>query len=113
MLGAGKFILQFRHFFLRRIENAAEFIRKTQISSGSVNFGTALQLRTQPVAQLIYIRSNLLKERSGYPLALIQKSGKKMFVGDVRMISLRSQILRSLQRFLHLLRVFIDAHAST
>jgi hypothetical protein len=29
------------------------------------------------------------------------------------MTSLRRQILRSLQRLLHLLRVFIDAHTST
>src|SRR5206468_5389890 len=69
-----------------------------------------LQLRTQPVAQLIYIRSDLLEKRPRYPLALVQKGGKKMFVGNVRMISLRSQILRSLQRLLHLLGVFIDAH---
>src|SRR4030095_252485 len=35
-----------------------------------------------------------------------------MLVGDFRMVSLRSDVLRSLQRFLHLLRVFIDAHGS-
>jgi hypothetical protein len=29
------------------------------------------------------------------------------------MISLRCEILRRLQRLLHLLRVFVDAHAST
>ena len=35
-----------------------------------------------------------------------------MFVRDFRMISLRSEILRRLQRLLHLLRVFVDPHAS-
>jgi len=43
---------------------------------------------------------------------LIQKSGQKMLVGNFRMVSLRSQVLRALQRFLHLLREFVDAHPS-
>src|SRR5206468_12949700 len=73
-------------------------------------FWAAFQFSARPFAQLIYSRSNLLEKRPGYPLALIQKRGKKMFVGNVRVISLRSQILRSLQRLLHLLGVFIDAH---
>jgi hypothetical protein len=60
--------------------------------------------------QLIYVRSNLLKKRPRYAFALIQKRGKKMLVRNIRMIGLRSQILRALQRLLHLLRVFIDAH---
>ncbi len=33
-----------------------------------------------------------------------------MLVGDFRMISLRSEVLCRLQRFLHLLRVSVDAH---
>jgi len=78
-----------------------------------MDFWAAIQIRTQQVAQLLYIRPNLFEKRPGYPLALVQKGGKKMFVGDVRMISLRRQILCSLQRLLHLLRVFIDAHTST
>ena len=78
-----------------------------------MDFRATLQFRAQPLTQLIYVRTNFFEKRPGYPLALVQKSGKKMFVGDVRMIGLRSQILRSLQRLLHLLRVFIDAHTST
>jgi hypothetical protein len=35
-----------------------------------------------------------------------------MLVRYFRMISLRSDVLRSLQRFLHFLCVFIDAHGS-
>jgi len=66
-------------------------------------------LCTQP----IYICSKLFKERPRYALTLIQQSGKKMLIRDFRMIGLRSQILRGLQRLLHLLRVFVDAHAST
>ena len=112
MLSAGKLVLQFRHFLLGRIENAAEFVRETQISGGSMNFWAALQFRAQPVAQLIYVCSNLLKERPRDPLALVQKSGKKMLIGNFRMVSLRTEVLCRLQRFLHLLGVFIDAHSS-
>ncbi len=77
-----------------------------------MDFWAAVQFRTQQVAQLIYIRPNFLEKRPGYPLALIQKSGQKMLVGNFRMVSLLSQVLRALQRFLHLLREFVDAHPS-
>src|SRR5436190_19267965 len=110
MLGAGELILQFRHFLLGGIQNAAKLIRETHIGGRAVNFWTTLQLRTQALAQLIYIRSDLPEKRSGDPLALVQKRGKKVFVGNLRMITLRSEVLRSLQSLLHLLRVFIDAH---
>src|SRR5438046_2337095 len=112
MLCAGKLIFQFRHLLLGRIQNAAVFVRKTHISGGSVDFWATLQLRAQSVPQLIYICSNFLEERPRYALALIQESGKKMFIGNFRMVSLRSDVLRSLQRLLHLLCVFIDAHDS-
>src|SRR4029077_14571440 len=92
--------------------NATEFIRETQISGDSMNFGAALQFRAQPVAQLVYICANLLKERPRDPLALVQKSRKKMLIGNFRMITLRREVLCRLQRFLHLLGVFIDAHSS-
>src|SRR6266498_2176680 len=35
-----------------------------------------------------------------------------MLIRNFRMITLGSQVLRSLQRFLHLLRVFVDTHFS-
>src|SRR5439155_25843985 len=90
--------------------HAAKFIGEPQVGRGAVNCWTPLQLRAQSFPQLIYICSNLLKERPRYALALVQERGKKMFVRDFRMISLRSEVLRRLQRLLHLLRVFVDAH---
>ena len=63
--------------------------------------------------EAIDVRSNLLKKRPRYAFALVQKRRKKMLVCDFRMIGLRSQILCRLQRLLHLLRVFVDAHTST
>src|SRR6266403_1843881 len=110
MLSAREFILQLRHLLFGIVEYAAEFVRQAQVGGGTVDFRAALQLRAQPFTQLIYICSNLLKERPRYALALIQKSGEKMFVRDFRMISMRSEVLRRLQRLLHLLRVFVDAH---
>src|SRR6266481_3106826 len=113
MLSAGEFILQLRHLLLGIVEQAAEFVREPQIRGGAVNFRTTLQLRAQLPTQLIYICSNLLKEWPRYALALIQERGKKMFVRDFRMISLRREVLRRLQRLLHLQRVFVDAHPSS
>src|SRR4029077_97668 len=111
MLGAGVFVLELRHLLFCVIQHAAEFIRQPQIGGGTVNFWTTLQLRAQSFSQLIYIRSNLLQEWPRYALALVQERGKKMFVRDFRMISLRSEVLRRLQRLLHLLRVFVDPHS--
>src|SRR6266699_3333369 len=110
MLGARKLVLQFGHLLLRAVQDTAEFIREAQIDSRAVDFRTALQLRAQSFAQLLYICSNFLKEGPGYSVALLQKSGKKMLVGDFLIISLESQILRGLKRFLHLLRELVDAH---
>src|SRR6266403_5022385 len=111
MLSAREFILQLRHLLFGIVEYAAEFVRQAQVGGGTVDFRAALQLRAQPFTQLIYVCSNLLKERPRYALTLVQKRGKKMLIRDFRMIGLRSQILRALQRLLHLLRVFVDAHA--
>jgi len=60
--------------------------------------------------QLINICPNLLEERASYSIALVQKSGKKMFVRDFRIVQLRREVLRRLQRLLHFLRVSVDAH---
>src|SRR5205809_1993340 len=113
MLSAGKFILQLRHLFLCTVQDAAKLVRQAQVGSGAMDFRTALQLRAQLVTKLIYVCSNLLKKRPRYAFTLVQKRGEKMLIRDFRMIGLRSQVLRRLQRLLHLLRVFIDAHAST
>ena len=111
MLGTRKLVLQFGHLLLRAVQDTAEFVREAQIESRAVNFRTALQLRAQSFAQLLYICPNFLKQRASYSVALVQKSGKKMLVGDFLMISLRSQVLCRLQRLLHLLRELVDAHS--
>src|SRR5207249_2212063 len=113
MLGAGKLILQLRHLFLRTVQDAAKLVRQAQVRSGAMDFRAALQLRAKLFTQLICVCAYLLKKRPRYALALVQKRGEKMLVRDFRMIGLGSQVLRRLQRLLHLLRVFIDAHAST
>ena len=110
MLSAGEFILQLRHLLFCIVQHAAKFIGEPQIGGGAVNCWAALQLRAQAFPQLIYICSNLLQERPRDALALVQTSGKEMLVREFRMISLRSEVLRRLQRLLHLLRVFVDAH---
>src|SRR5438552_6135513 len=108
MLSAGEFIFELGHLLLGTVQHTAKFVGEPQIGSGAVNCWAALQLRAQAFPQLIYICSNLLKEWPRYALALVQKSRKKMFVRNFRMLSLRSEVLRRLQRLLHLLRVFVD-----
>jgi hypothetical protein len=66
----------------------------------------------QTVAQLIYVDSDLLEQRSRYSLRLIEQGRKKMLIRNFLVIGLRSEILRRLERLLHFLREFIDAHAS-
>src|SRR5262245_8632337 len=112
MLGTRELVLELGHLFLSIVQDGAELVGDPQIGCGSVNLRATLQLRAQPPLQLIDVCSNLLKERARYALALLQKSGKKMLVRNFRMIALRSEVLRCLQRFLHFLRVSVDAHPS-
>ena len=44
MLGAGEFILQFRHLLLRSVQHGAEFAREPQISGDAMDRWAALQL---------------------------------------------------------------------
>src|SRR5438067_289020 len=57
-------------------------------------------------------RANSVRSRPYYAIALAQKSGKKMFVGDFGIVQLRRKVLRRLQRLLHFLRISVDAHPS-
>src|SRR6266700_1523831 len=66
----------------------------------------------QTGAQLIYVDSDLLEQRSRYSLCLIEQGRKKMLIRNFLVIGLRSEILRRLERLLHFLRELIDAHAS-
>src|SRR6266403_2872286 len=66
----------------------------------------------QTGAQLIYVDSDLLEQRSRYSLCLIEQGRKKMLIRNFLVIRLRSEILRHLVRLLHFLRELIDAHAS-
>jgi len=77
-----------------------------------VYFRATLQVRTEPFLQLINIYANFLQEGASYAFALVQKSGKKMFIRDFGIVQLRREVLRRLQSLLHFLRVSVDAHNS-
>src|SRR5438270_10352223 len=66
----------------------------------------------QTVAQLIYVDSDLLEQRSRYSLFLIEQDRKKMLIRNFLVIRLRSEILCRLERLVHFLRKPIDAHTS-
>src|SRR5437588_5753425 len=112
MLGAGVFVFQLRHFLFRTVEHTAELVRKTKIDTGAGNSRATFELSGQSFTKLICLDADLFQQRLSDAVALIEQRGQKMLVGDFLMIELRSDILRRLQRFLHLLRKFIDAHPS-
>src|SRR6266481_3389885 len=112
MLSAGEFIFELGHLLLGAVQHGAQFVRDAQIGRAAVDFRATLQLRAKPFLQLINICPNLLEERASYSIALVQKSGKKMFVRDFGIVQLRREVLRRLQRLLHFLRVSVDAHGS-
>jgi hypothetical protein len=66
----------------------------------------------QAFTQTSHRNTNLFEQRPRYSVALVQKRGEKMFVGNFLIIGLRSQILRRLQRLLHFLGELVDAHPS-
>src|SRR6266446_4050944 len=112
MLGAGIFVFQLRHLLLGAVEHTAELIGESQIDSRAVHFRTPLELGGQSFPQSIRRHADFLEKRLCYSIALIEKRGQEMLVGNFLMIELRSDILRRLQRLLHLLRELIDAHES-
>ena len=112
MLSAGEFIFELGHLLLGIVQHGAQFVRDPQIGRAAVDFRATLQLRAKPFLQLINICPNLLEQRASDSIALVQKSGKKMFVRDFGVVQLRREVLRRLQRLLHFLRVSVDAHGS-
>src|SRR4029453_17438126 len=112
MLSTRELIFELGHLLLGAVQHGAEFVRDPQIGGAAVDFRGTLQLRAKPFLQLINICPNLLEQRASYSIALVQKSGKKMFVRDFGIVQLRREVLRRLQCLLHLLRVSIDAHGS-
>jgi len=75
-----------------------------------VNFRATLELARQSFAQTVNRDADFLEQWLSYTLALIEKRGKKVFIRNLLMIELRSDILRCLQRLLHLLCEPVDAH---
>ena len=110
MLGARELVFQLRHLLLRAVEHAPEFIREAKIDSRAVNFRPTLEFARQSFAQTINRDADFLEQRLSYSVGLIEKRRKKMFIRNLLMIELRSDILRSLQRLLHLLCEPVDAH---
>src|SRR5206468_13075009 len=88
MLGTRELVFELGHLLFGALQHGAEFVRDPQVGRGSVDLRAMLQLRTQPFLQLIYICPNLLEEWPRYAIALIQKSRKKMLVGNFWVIQI-------------------------
>jgi hypothetical protein len=61
---------------------------------------------------LIRLDADFLQQRLSDAIALIEQRRQEMLVADFLMIELRSDILRRLERFLHLLGELVDPHIS-
>jgi len=112
MLGTRKLVFQDRHLLLRAVEHAAQFIGETKIDRAAVHLWTPFELARQSLSQAIHRHANFFEQWPGYAVALVKKRGKKMLIRNFLMIKLRCDILRRLQRLLHFLREFVDAHIS-
>src|SRR6476620_8005313 len=110
MLSARKLIFELGHLLFSAVQHGAEFVRDPQIGGAAVDFRSTLELRAKPFLQLINICPNLLQERTTYSIALVEESGKEVFVRYFGIVQLRREILCRLQRLLHFLRVPVDAH---
>src|SRR6266403_944124 len=109
MLGARIFIFQLRHFFPRAGEHDAELMGKPKIDSRAGDSRPAFELSGQSLAQSIRRDTDFLEQRLSDAVALVEERGQKMLVADFLMIKLRSDVLRGLERFLHLLGELVDS----
>src|SRR4030095_4757964 len=64
----------------------------------------------QPIAQRPRCHTELLENRNRDSVRLIEKRDQKMFVINFLMMKRRCDIVRRLQRLLHLLSKFIRSH---
>ena len=112
MFSAGVFVLQLRHFLFRAVEHTAELIGQTKIDTRAGDFRFPIQLRQQAIAQIVRLNADFFEQRLGDAVALIEQRQKEMFVGNFLMVRLRSEVLRCLERLLHLLGELVDPHDS-
>src|SRR5207302_1578161 len=91
-------------------EHAAKLIGEPKIDGRAVHFRAPLKFAGQSFTQAIRRHADFLEKRLRYSIALIEKRRQEMLVGNFLMIELRSDVLRRLQRFLHLLSELIDTH---
>jgi hypothetical protein len=110
MLGAQELVLQLRHFAFRSVEGGAQAIAHAQISRGTVHFRPAAELAIERLAQVRGGHAELLEQRTRNAFALVQQRHQEMFVTNFLVVVLAGNVLRRLQRFLHLLGKLIDSH---
>ena len=113
MFGAEEFILQLRHLFLGGIDRRPQLVADPLIVAAALDLRTPLQLLVQVASQIRDRHAHLLQQRPRHPIRLVEEREQEMLVRDFLLIELRRDILRRLQRFLHLLRKFIRSHTSS
>ena len=114
MLGAEEFVLQLRHLLFGRIDRRAQVIADPQIVTAALDLRPPLELlRSTAVPQIRDRDAHLLEQRPRHAFGLVEQREQEMLVRDFLLIELRSDILRRLQRFLHLLGKFIRSHVSS
>ena len=113
MLRADELVLQFRHLLFRAVEHTAQLVPETQIDIRPAYPRQFLQRAAQPLPQALRLHSHLLEQRPGNPFGLIEEREQEMFICDLLLPGLRRDVLCGLDRLLHFLREFVDAHGAT
>ena len=113
MLGADKFVLQFRHLLFRAVEHTPEIAAETEIDIAPAHPWQFLQRGAELFLQRICPNTNFLEQRSRDSLCLVEEGEKEMLIRDLLLARFRGDILRSLHRLLHFLRELIDTHVLT
>src|SRR3954470_8816386 len=110
MLRAQEFVLQLRHLLLGSVDYRAPAIAEPQINRSAMNLRTPAQLAIQPLPQRRGRDAEFLEQRSRHAIGLVEERCQEMFVADLLMVVLPGDILRRLQRLLHLLGEFLWSH---
>ena len=112
MLRADEFVSQLRHLLLGRIQHVAQLVADHYLDRAAVDLRAAFQIGVQTRVQAPGRNAHFLEERTRYAISLIEQGNEKMLVRYLIVMRLRGKALRSLHRFLHLLREPVESHSS-
>ena len=112
MFGAEEFIFQLRHFLFGGIDCRAQLVADALIITSALDLRTSLQFLGEATAQICNSHAHFFQQGPRHAIRLVEKREQEMLVRNLLLIELRRDILRCLQRLLHLLSKLIRSHVS-